>query len=43
LLNDFMVGSSVKISINLKGREWVNPQGEAKYFSSLQGWKIDTL
>ena len=40
LLNDFMVGSSVKISINLKGREWVNPQGEAKYFSSLQGWKI---
>ena len=40
LLNEFMVGSSVTISINLRGREWINPQGEAKYFNSLQGWKI---
>ena len=42
LLNEFMVGSSVTVSINLRGREWINPQGEAKYFNSLQGWKIDT-
>jgi hypothetical protein len=40
LLNEFMEGSSVTISINLRGREWINPQGEAKYFNSLQGWKI---
>ena len=40
LLNEFMLGSSVTISINLRGREWINPQGEAKYFNSLQGWKI---
>ena len=40
LLNEFMVGSSVTVSINLRGREWINPQGEAKYFNSLQGWKI---
>ena len=40
LLNEFMEGSAVTISINLRGREWVNPQGEAKYFNSLQGWKI---
>ena len=40
LLNEFMEGSSVTISINLRGREWVNPAGEAKYFNSLQGWKI---
>ena len=30
-----------KVSINLRGREWVNPQGEAKYFNSLQGWRIE--
>jgi len=33
----------VKISINLRGREWVNPQGETKYFNSIQGWRIENL
>ena len=41
LLNAFRVGQSVKIGINLRGREWVNPQGETKYFNSVQGWRID--
>lgn len=41
LLNNFSQGQSVKVAINLRGREWINPQGEAKYFNSLQGWKID--
>jgi len=43
LLNNFSEGQSVKVAINLRGREWINPQGEAKYFNSLQGWKIDTV
>ena len=43
LLNAFQVGQNVKIGINLKGREWVNPQGETKYFNSIQGWRIDVL
>ena len=34
LLNNYSVGQMVKISINLRGREWVNPQGETKYFNS---------
>lgn len=41
LLNNLQVGQDVSVSINLKGREWVNPQGETKYFNSIQGWKID--
>ncbi|WP_430611550.1 DUF3127 domain-containing protein [Flavobacterium sp. JP2137] len=41
LLDSFQIGQPVKVSINLKGREWVNPQGETKYFNSIQGWKID--
>ena len=41
LLNNFNVGQPVKISINLRGREWVNPQGETKYFNSIQGWRIE--
>lgn len=31
----------VDVSINLKGREWENPQTkEVKYFNSIQGWRI---
>jgi len=43
LLNNFAIGQDVKISINLRGREWTNPQGEVKYFNSIQGWRIETL
>ena len=43
LLNNYQVGQGVKISINLRGREWVNPQGETKYFNSIQGWRIENL
>ncbi|MEN8124904.1 MAG: DUF3127 domain-containing protein [Bacteroidota bacterium] len=43
LLNNFNVGEDVKISINLRGREWINPEGEAKYFNAIQGWRIEKL
>jgi len=43
LLNNYKVGQDVKISINLRGREWINPQGEAKYFNSIVGWRIENL
>ena len=43
LLNNYSVGQEVKVSINLRGREWINPQGEAKYFNSIQGWRIENL
>ena len=41
VLNNFSQGQDVTISINLRGREWINPEGEAKYFNSIQGWKIE--
>jgi hypothetical protein len=43
LLNTIVVGENVKVSINLGGREWVNPQGETKYFNSIKGWRIEKL
>lgn len=43
LLNSYKVGQDVKVSINVRGREWVNPQGETKYFNSIQGWRIENL
>ena len=41
LLEKFEVGNHVKVSINLGGREWINPQGVSKYFNSLTGWRIE--
>lgn len=43
LLNNYKVGDNVSVSINLRGREWVNPQGETKYFNTIQAWKIANI
>ncbi|HTO35808.1 MAG TPA: DUF3127 domain-containing protein [Flavobacterium sp.] len=43
LLNQYNPGDAVKVSINIRGREWTNPQGETKYFNSIQGWRIEKL
>jgi hypothetical protein len=43
LLDNYRLGEEVKVSINLRGREWINPQGEAKYFNTIQGWRIERV
>jgi hypothetical protein len=43
LLNSFSENDRVKIGINIRGREWQSPQGETKFFNSIQGWRIDSL
>ncbi len=37
LLNTFTPGQRVKVGINIRGREWENPQGEIKYFKLYSG------
>jgi single-strand DNA-binding protein len=41
LIDPYQIGEALKISINLRGREWVNPQGETRYFNSMVAWKIE--
>jgi single-stranded DNA-binding protein len=41
ILNQYQPGDKVTVGINLRGREWTSPQGEVKYFNSIQGWRID--
>src|SRR5690606_22007592 len=43
ILNSYSEGQTVKVGINIRGREWVNPQGETKYFNSIQGWCITNV
>ena len=40
LLNMFKVGDDVTASINIRGREWINPEGVARYFNTIQAWRI---
>jgi single-strand DNA-binding protein len=41
ILDQFQVGDEVRIEFNLRGREWKSPQGEVKYFNSLDVWRIE--
>ena len=43
LLNNVSEGESVKIGINIRGKEWTNPQGEVKYFNSITGWRLEKV
>ena len=43
LLNNVSEGEIVKVGINIRGREWTNPQGEVKYFNSINGWRIEKV
>jgi hypothetical protein len=41
MLDDMRVGDEVRIEFSLRGREWRSPNGEVKYFNSLDVWKIE--
>ena len=43
LLNNYNVGEQVKVSINIRGREWVSPQNEVKHFNTIVGWRIEKV
>jgi hypothetical protein len=40
IVDSYAIGESVIVSIGLRGREWINPQGEAKYFNTIVAWRI---
>lgn len=41
LLDSVQPGETITVHFNLRGREWTSPQGEVKYFNTLEAWKID--
>ncbi|NPA43064.1 MAG: DUF3127 domain-containing protein [Chlorobi bacterium] len=40
LLDNFKPGDEVTVAFDIRGREWINPEGKTIYFTSLQGWRI---
>lgn len=40
LIDIIQDGTEIEVSFNLRGREWTSPQGEVKYFNTLDAWRI---
>ena len=43
LLDNLQIGQEVNVDINLRGKSWVNANGETKYFNTLEAWKIERI
>jgi hypothetical protein len=43
MVNDMKVSDPVQVSFFIRGREWTSPQGEVKYFNSLDIWSIKIM
>ncbi|HLW39975.1 MAG TPA: DUF3127 domain-containing protein, partial [Brumimicrobium sp.] len=41
LIDDVKVNDIINVSFNIRGREWTSPQGEVRYFNSLDAWRVD--
>jgi hypothetical protein len=41
LIDNFNNGDELKVQCNLRGREWKSPQGEIKYFNTIEAWKVE--
>ena len=40
IIDAYTIGQEITVDINLRGRIWLNPQGEEKYFNTIVAWKI---
>jgi len=41
IIDGFIPGDEIEVSYNLRGREWTSPQGDVKYFNTLECWRIE--
>ena len=40
-IDEFIVGDTITVSFNIKGREWISPEDKSvKYFNSLDAYRI---
>lgn len=44
LIDRLKEGDEVNISVNLRGREWLDPKTNTnRYFNDIQGWKVSSV
>lgn len=43
MLEPFQEGQMITVDFDIRGREWTSPQGEVKYFNSLDAWRLNVV
>jgi hypothetical protein len=43
LLNNFFGGEQVEAKYNLRGRDWIDGNGQSRYFNTIQIWDIKSV
>lgn len=43
IIDAYKINQNISVDINLRGREWTNPDGETKYFNNIVAWKVQPL
>lgn len=43
LVDGIQPNDQIEVSFNIRGREWTSPQGEVKYFNTLEAWRIEKM
>ena len=43
LLDGFQAGSEITVNFNIRGREWTSPQGDIKFFNTLEAWRLEAV
>lgn len=43
LLDGIQLNDKLNLFFNIRGREWTSPQGEVKYFNTLEVWKMEKV
>jgi len=43
LVKNLKIGDELKIWFNIRGKEWVNPEGKSIYFSTFVIWKLQLI
>lgn len=43
LIDGMKEGDELKVSFDIRGREWTAPDGQMKYFNSLNAWRLEKI
>jgi hypothetical protein len=42
-IDNVNVNDNVEVSFNIRGREWTSPQGEVRYFNTLDAFRVEKI
>jgi len=43
MIDGYQLGSEITVNFNLRGREWTSPQGDVRFFNTLEAWRLEAV